>query len=266
MILAPLTDPILRATVRRAALPEEDVFHRMGDVSHAIQFGFPRLLVYQPEDRFSASSEKEAWERKIPMLAITRATLRSWESAWHAQGLAIGRMDDSALRLRALMRAASGSSNWVDAVFADLTLTLGRGLPPDFKGFARRVMEYPARYASLSDLGRFLDPSPGALKARFRRRGLPSPATYLRWFRVVAAGRLLADPRQTTLTSSFRMGFTSDGNFCRWVQKTSGYPPSALRGREGRMLLLLRLAAEAFPSGAMEGWESLGGAFLRDIA
>ena len=30
------------------------------------------------------------------------------------------------------------------------------------------------------------DTSRGALKARFRRRGLPSPSTYLRWFRVFA--------------------------------------------------------------------------------
>jgi AraC-like DNA-binding protein len=200
------------------------------------------------------------------MLAITRATLQGWESARHAQGLAVSRIDDSALRLRALIRTASGSSNWVDGIFADLTLILGRGLPSDFKGFARRVMEYPARYSSLFDLGRILDASPGALKARFRRRGLPSPSTYLRWFRVVAAGRLLADPQQTTLGASFRMGFSSDGNFCRWVQTTSGYPPSALRGREGRMLLLFRLAAETFPPGAMEAWETLGGAFLRKTA
>ncbi|MGW8265994.1 MAG: helix-turn-helix domain-containing protein, partial [Longimicrobiales bacterium] len=266
MILAPLADPVLRATVRRAALPEEDVFHRIEEVSQAMRFGFPRLLVYQPEDRFSASSEKEAGKQRIPVLAITGSTLRRWESAWRAQGLASSRIDVSALRLRTLMRAASGSSNWVDWVFADLTLILGRGLPDDFKGFARRVMEYPARYSSLSDLGRFLHPSPGALKARFRRRGLPSPSAYLRWFRVVAAGRLLADPQETTLTSSFRMGFTSDGNFCRWVQATCGYPPSALRGREGRMLVLLRLATEMFPPGAMEAWESLGGVFLREIA
>lgn len=266
MILAPLTDPILRATVRRAALPEEDVFHRIGDVSQAMRFGFPRLLVHQPEDRFSTSIEKEAWARKIPVLGITGSTLKRWESAWRAQGLAMSRIDVSALRLRALMRAASGAPGWVDAVFADLSLILGCGLPADFKGFARRVMEYPARYSSLSDLGHFLNPSPGALKARFRRRGLPSPSTYLRWFRVMAAGKLLADPQQTTLTSSFRMGFTSDGNFCRWVQATSGYPPSALRGREGRMLVLLRLATETFPPGAMEAWGNLGGIFLREIA
>jgi hypothetical protein len=54
MIPAPLTDPILRATVRRAAFPEEDVFRRMGEISHALGFGFPRIPVYQPGDGFGA--------------------------------------------------------------------------------------------------------------------------------------------------------------------------------------------------------------------
>lgn len=266
MILAPITNPILRTAVRRAALPEEDVFHHMGDVADAKRFGFPRLLVYQPEDRFGAAGVPSAAVWGIPVLAVTRATLRSWESSWHAQGLAVDRIDDSALRLRALMRAASGSPNWVEGIFSDLTLILGRGLPADFKGFARRVMEYPSRYSTLARLDRLLDPSPGALKARFRRRGLPSPSTCLRWFRVVAAGRLLSDHGMTTLAASFRMGFTSDGNFCRWVQATSGLAPSALRGREGRTLLLVRLVAEAFPPGAVEAWEGLGGVFLRESA
>lgn len=266
MVLAPLSDPILRDTVRRAALPEEDVFHRLTDVSEALRFGFPRLLVYQSEDPLDLSGNLEAWKQRVPVLALTRATLKSWKSAWHAQGVAVSRIDDSALRLRGLMRQASGTAGWVDGVFADLILILGRGLPNDFKGFARRVMEYPARYQSLSDLGGFQELSPGALKARFRRRALPSPYTYLRWFRVISAGRLLSDTQQTTLAASFRLGFTSDGNFCRWVQATSGYPPSALRGPEGRMTLLFRLASEGFPEGAMEAWSRLGGVFLRNVA
>ncbi len=266
MILAPLSDPNLRAMVRRAALPEEDVFHRVEEVSEALRFGFPRLLVYQPDDRFDLNGNLETWKRRVPTLALARATLKGWESAWHAQGVAVSRVDDSALRLRALMRQAAGSVGWVDGVFADLTLILGRGLPSDFKGFARRVMEYPSRYQSLSDLEAFQELSPGALKARFRRRGLPSPYTYLRWFRVISAGRLLSDAQQTTLMASFRLGFTSDGNFCRWIQATSGFPPSALRGREGRMTLLFRLASEGFPEGAIESWGSLGGVFLRRVA
>ncbi len=266
MILAPLSDALLRAVVVRAALPDEDVFHRPSDVFDALRQGFPRLAVFQPEDPFNVQREMEASRSNVPVLHLTRATLRDWEASWHLQGLAVRRIDDSAMRLRTLIRGAAGQSSWVDGTFADLILILGRGLPPDFKGFARRVMEYPGRYTSLAGLSHFMELSPGALKARFRRRGLPSPAVYLRWFRLISAARLLSDPSNTTLAVSYRLGFSSDGNFCRWVQANSGYPPSAFRAREGQMLLLFRLAAEGFPDGAFEGWRDLDGVFLRGVA
>jgi len=266
MILAPISDATVRAMVRRAALPEEDVFHRMSEVANAMRFGFPRLLVHATDDPFVLNGESAAGRFRIPTLAITHATLRSWEAAWRSEGLAVRRIDDSALRLRSLMRSAAGASGWVEGVFSDLTHLLGRGLPGEFKGFARRVMEYPARYKSITALGRHLDLSPGALKARFRRRGLPSPSAYLRWFRLLSACRLLSDATQTTLKVSFRLGFTSDGNFCRWVQAISGYPPSALRRREGRVIILSRLASDGFPAGAMEAWGRMGRFFLRDVA
>ena len=265
MILAPLSDPVLRATVRRAAVPEEDVFHTMEDIQGALRFGFPRILVYQPEDRF-LRGEIHSWEPHVPILALTRPTLKGWKSAWHSQGLAVHRIDDSALRLRRLLRQTSLGPTWVEGVFADLTLILGRGLPPNLRGFARRVMEYPARYSYLPDLEEVTEISTGALKARFRRRNLPSPVIYLRWFRLAAAARFLSEVDQTTLTASYRMGFSSDGNFCRWIQSTFQLPPSALRAREGRMHLLVRLAEECFPPEAMEAWETLGCLFLRDVA
>jgi len=266
MILAPISDATVRAMVRRAALPEEDVFHRISEVGNAMRFGFPRLLVHAPEDPFVLNGESAAGRLGIPTLAITHATLRSWEAAWRSQGLAVRRIDDSALRLRSLMRGAAGSSGWVDGVFSDLTRLLGRGLPGEFRGFARRVMEYPSRYNSLTAVCRHLDLSPGAVKAHFRRRGLPSPSTYLRWFRLLSARRLLSDATQTTLKVSFRLGFTSDGNFCRWVQAVSGYPPSALRGPEGGVIILSRLASLGFPEGAMEAWGGMGRFFLREVA
>lgn len=266
MILAPLSNPFLRASVQQAALPEEDVFHRLSEVLLALRLGSPRLMVVQPEDPLNAGREVEASRSNIPILSVTRALVQDWEASWMAQGLAVRRIDDSVMRLRTLMRALAGSSSWVDGVFADLVLLLGRGLPPGFKGLARRVMEYPARYTSLADLHHLMHLSPGALKARFRRRGLPSPTTYLRWFRLIAGARLLSDPAETTLTVSFRLGFGSDGNFCRWVQANAGCTPSALREWEGRMLLLFRLAEEGFPAGALDGWEGLDGLFLRGVA
>ena len=265
MILAPLSDPALRAAVRRAALPEEDVFHSMDEIQRALQLGFPRLLIHQLEDRF-LQREIHSWEPKVPILALTRSTLKSWDSDWQAQGLAVSRIDDSALRLRKLMQQASTGPTWVEGVFADLTLMVGRGLPPNLRGFARRVMEYPARYSSLSDLNGVTGISTGALKARFRRRNLPSPVTYLRWFRLAAAVRCLSELGQTTLTASYRMGFSSDGNFCRWIQSTSQLPPSAFRVGDGRMHLLFSLVRDCFPANSIEAWGTLGGLFLRDVA
>jgi AraC-like DNA-binding protein len=143
---------------------------------------------------------------------------------------------------------------------------LGHRLPSNLRGFARRVMEYPARYSNLGDLEEVTDLSSGALKARFRRRGLPSPVVYLRWFRLTAATHLLSEMGKTTLQASYRMGFSSDGNFCRWIQSVSHLSPSALRPRVGRMHFLHRLARECFPSGSLEAWGRLGDFFLRDVA
>lgn len=265
MILAPLSDPVLRAAVRRAALPEEDVLHAMGDIQDALRLGFPRLLVYQPEDRFILD-EIHNWKPKLPSLALSKPTLAGWRSAWQDQGLAVSRIDDSANRLRTLMRTASHGPTWVEGVLADLILALGQGLPPNLRGFSRRVMEYPARYSSLRDFEGVTEISSGALKARFRRRGLPSPVVYLRWFRLIAASRLFSEMDLTLLQAAYRMGFSCDGNFCRWVQSVAHLPPSSLRARGGRTHLLLRLSQECFPPGALEAWGRLGSLFLREVA
>ena len=266
MILAPIQDRTLRMAVRRAALPEEDVLHRLEDVRQALRFGYPRLLVCRAEDRIPLRDEILLWNRTVPVLEISGPTMRRWESEWQVDGLAVTRIDDSALRLRRLIGRAATDSVWVEGVFSDLTHTLGRGLPPEFRGFSRRVLEFPSWYSSLTLLGGAFGLSPGAVKARFHRRGLPSPSRYLRWFRLLAAARVLSDPEETTLTASFRLGFASDGNFCRWVRATSGLTPSSLRDWNGRLLLLIRFAEECLPDGSLERWESFEGLFLRLVA
>lgn len=265
MILAPISDPLVRAAVRRAALPEEDVFHTMEDVQAALRMGYPRVLVYQPEDRF-LHGQIPAWQPRVPTLALTRPTLRSWEMAWQADGLAVSHIDDSALRLRALIRRTLPGPTWVEGIFADLILTVGRGLAPSLRGFGRRVMEHPSRYATLADLSEVSSLTPGALKARFRRRGMPSPALYLRWFRILSSAHLLSDPRETTLTASYRLGFSSDGNFCRWIKTHGGLPPTALRKPDVRIHLLLRMASECLHPDALDAWAAMGNLFLRDVA
>jgi len=266
MILAPIEDRTVRVAVRRAALPEEDVSHRMATVQEALRFGYPRLLVCWAADQKRLRGELPLRQQGVPVLAIGEPTLRGWEDAWEADGLAISRIDDSALRLRSLMEKAAGGSEWVDGVFSDLTHILGRGLPPELRGFSRRVLEFPLRYSSLAALGEAFGLSPGALKARFRRRELPSPFRYLRWFRLLTVAHVLSDPRETTLTASHRFGFASDGNFCRWVQAAAGMTPSSLRHWNGRLLLLVRLVEDCLSNGYLDAWESLGGLFLRQVA
>ena len=202
----------------------------------------------------------------MPVLALGEPTLRQWEAAWGVDGLALTRIDDSALRLRTLMEEAAGGSDWVEGIFSDLTHTVNRGLPTELRGFSRRILEFPIQYSSLTSLGSAFGFSAGALKARFRRRGLPSPSKYLRWLRLLTAARVLSDSDETTLTASFRLGFASDGNFCRWVRATSGLAPSALRDWNGRLLILVRLAEECLPEGSLDRWESFGGIFLRQVA
>jgi AraC-like DNA-binding protein len=164
------------------------------------------------------------------------------------------------------MEKAARGSDWVETVFSDLTHTVGRGLPANLRGFSRRVLEFPIKYSSLASVGETFGISTGALKGRFRRRGLPSPSRYLRWFRLLTAARVLSDPYETTLTASYRLGFASDGNFCRWVQATSGVTPSSLRDWNSRLLLLVRFAEECLNNGTLDEWESFGDLFLRQVA
>jgi len=266
MIIAPIQDPYLRTLVRRAALPEEDVFHLFEDVHQAVQFGYPRVMICQAEDRGTLPDFISGRGTALPVLALAQPTVRSWETAWRADGLAVSRVDDSALRLRALIGSAAKPSSWIESLFSDLTQTVGRGLPAEFRGFARRILEFPIRYVSLKAVGESVGLSAGALKARFRRRGLPSPYRYLRWFRLLAAARALGDPDETILTLSVRLGFASDGNFCRWVRATSGHNPSDLRDWNVRLLLLIRMAEDCLPNGVLERWKALEGLFLREVA
>ena len=266
MILAPTGDRHLRLVIRRAARPDEDVFHRWEDVYEAMYGGDPRLLICRVEEQGRLRRQGALFVEDLPFLAVAESTLKLWECAWMADGLAIERVDDSALRLRRIIEKTARGPDWVDAIFADLTRAVGRPLPSDLKGFARRVLEFPARYSSSSTLAGAFGLSPGALKARFRRRGIPSPSRHLRWFRLLAAQRVLSVSGATIFSASLRLGFASDGNFCRWVQGTSGLAPSDLRTGSGRLLLLFKMAEDCLSARGLEGWETFGGLFLSKVA
>lgn len=266
MIVVFLSDPFLRATVRRAALPEEDVFWQSQDVREALERGFPRLAIGTPDEPGSTEDARGPASRHVPVLELTGATIRAWQSQRRASGFAVSRIDDHGIRLRQLIDATAGSPTWVDAFFRDLSRTAGTGLPRASRGLGRRVLEHPSRYEDLHSLAELTGLTRGALKARFRRRGLPSPYTYLRWFRALAACRILADPETTTERAAYRMGLHSSGNFCRYVQEVSGLAPTEMRKPMGRTLLVTRFAGECFQPEHVARWKSLGDLFLEGAA
>ncbi len=266
MIVTLLSDPVLRASVRRAALPDEDVICEEQEVIRAIQQGFPRLIVYAPDDLRPPYRDVERLSPGIPCLALTRCVTNAWEASRRASGFAVTRIDDAASWLRVLMRDAAGSVAWVDQVFADLSRVSGGAPPPAFRGFARRVLEYPARYTDLYALSDLCDLTPGALKGRFRRRGLASPSAHLRWFRALAAGHLLADQKATTLAVAYRLGISSDGNFCRWLRSTTGLRPTRLRDTEGTSRLLVDFGLRFLDPASRYSWMTLDDLFLRRAA
>ncbi|NIP60348.1 MAG: helix-turn-helix domain-containing protein [Gemmatimonadetes bacterium] len=264
MIVTPLSDPFLRRAVRRAALPDEDVIWRAEEIREALARGFPRLLVYAPGDTHPLADPHTLDDLRLPTLALTGSTLRVWEQERRATGFAVSKVDDHAARLRSLIQETAGPLPWVEGVFRDLVRASGRGIPPVLRGLGRRILEFPSRYDDLHALAELTGISRAALKARFRRRDLPSPYTYLRWFRVLAAGHLL-DQGKTTATVAHRVGLHSSGNLCRYVQDVSGMSPNELRGPQGRARSLAMFTSRCLGPRRLEAWETLEDLFLRDV-
>jgi AraC-like DNA-binding protein len=127
-------------------------------------------------------------------------------------------------------------------------------------------MEFPTRYEDLHALELLTGLSRGALKARFRRKGLMSPASYLRWFRAMSAAHVLRQPETTTLKAAHRLGFASDGNFCRAITSTTGLTPTEIRTREGWHHLLIVFASLHLQEHALAAWSDLGRMFVRTRA
>ena len=266
MIVAFLSDPLLRATVRRASLPDEDVFWSPEMVRLALERGYPRLGVYASEDSHPLGDPRRIVPRDVPLVGMTRATLRTWEAARRAEGFTESRVDDHGRRLRSLVDGTAASVPWVESLFRDLTRAAGVGVPPALRGFGRRVLELPARYEDLHAMADLTGLSRGALKARFRRRDLPSPYTYLRWFRVFAASHVLSDPETTTEEAAFRIGLHSSGNFCRYVQDVTGLASSRIRDSLGRARLVAAFVGECLSREHADAWTTLDDLFLRGVA
>ncbi|MBW3534649.1 MAG: helix-turn-helix domain-containing protein [Gemmatimonadetes bacterium] len=266
MIVALLTDPVLRAAVLRVAHPEEDVFFDDASCVEALEHGFPRLVVHAPADGHPLERMMPRIGARLPVAVIEADMVRRWEADRRARPVPPPRVEHTAARVRGLLSTIPRDPVWVDRALRDLQRASGAWLPEPLRGFARRVMESPARYGDLHRMAEVADLSRGALKARFRRRNLASPYVYLRWFRVMAAAHVLSRPGTTTLEAAHRLGFASGGNLCRTVQSVTGLTPTELRDGRGWNHVVTDFARRYLDRQSLDAWSELDDLFLRQVA
>lgn len=264
MIIANLKDPVLRAAATRAAHPEEDVILDPVLAMEAMEVGYPRLVIQAASD--GVRKPFLTLEANIPTLVVTRATLARWEIERRTESPHVARVRFLAERLRSLVEREATSASWVDRTLGELGRAAGSPLPRALRAFGRRVMEFPSHYTDLSPLAEACGVSRGALKARFRRRDLRSPYTYLRWFRMIASAYVLSDRRVTIAQAAARLGFTSDGNLCRAMLSLTGMPPTEVRTLRGWTRLIITFAWMHLEGDAREAWEDLEDLFFRRAA
>lgn len=260
MIVVRVTDPYLRTAVRRAAHPEEEVVTSAGLAQEALQWGFPRLLVR------SVGLEVPSVPAGLPVLDLDDVLLRRWELERRAEELPPSRLDHLTRRLRTVVERSASEGTWVDTALADLSRASGAQLPRPLRSFGRRVLEFPIRYTSLHPVAEACGLTRGALKARFRRKRLASPYTYLRWFRIMAVAHELSDRSVSVATAAHRLGFTSDGNLCRMMAALTPLTPTEVRTVRGWNRLLISFAWAHLAPEALEAWAELGGLFQRRVA
>ena len=260
MILTRVSDPLVLQAVRNAAHPEEDVVADAELVLEAMQLGFPRLLVR------SGAAVHERVPQSVAVLDLDKALLGRWEAERRAKELPPPRLEYLTSRLRVHLERPATDSTWVDAALAELGRAAGAPLPLPLRAFARRVFEFPSRYRTLHDVADCCGLSRGALKARFRRRGLPSPYTYLRWLRVLAVAEVLSDRDVTVARAAHRLGFTSAGNMCRVIDQIASTTTTELRTVHGWRRLVVRFAWVHLSAEALEAWATLTDLFERQAA
>jgi AraC-like DNA-binding protein len=260
MIVARVTDPLLRKALCAAAHPEEDVVLEAGLAGDALQCGFPRLLV-----RAGAFLGAEP-PPGLPVLDLDDTLLARWEVERRSEELPLPKLDFLARRLRGLVERSALEASWVDAALADLSRAAGARLPLPLRAFVRRVLEFPIRYTTLHPIAKECGLTRGALKARFRRRGLGSPYTYLRWLRIIAVAEVLSDRSVTVASAAARLGFTSDGNLCRMMASVTRLTPTDVRSVHGWNALLISFAWQHLTPDALDAWAGLDGLFERRVA
>lgn len=260
MIVATLSDSHLRKALYAVAHPEEDVVTDAALAAEALQRGFPRLVVRVAGDGMVGRSTG------IPVLHLDDVLLRRWEAERRATYMPLSRADFLTRRLRVLVERSAAERTWVDVALADLGRAAGARLPLPLRAFGRRTMEFPVHYRSLHPIARACSLSRGALKAKFRRRGLASPYTYVRWFRIIAVSEVLSDRSVSVAAAAHRLGFTSDGNLCRMMGGLTQLTPTEARTAQGWNTLLITFARAHLTPEALHAWAGLEGLFQRRVA
>ncbi len=223
-------------------------------------------MIYAPEEGHPLARRLARLEAGIEAVAITHAALRTWEAERRTREVPPSRVEHAAYRLAQLIPQRAEPGSWVDRALADLARAAGARLPVALRTVGRRVMEFPSHYADLHPLAEVTGMSRGALKARFRRRGLISPSVYVRWFRALAAAHLLADRDVTTVHAAHRLGFTTGGNFCRTIKSVTALSSTEVRGIHGWNRLVVTFAWRHLGPEALAGWEMLDDLFERGAA
>jgi AraC-like DNA-binding protein len=260
MIVVQLSDSTLRRAARRAAHVEEDVVSEEGLVIQALDWGFPRLVVTTPDAHLPMLPPR------VPHVELDAETVRRWELERRAGELPVTRLEHATRRLSVLFGRPASDRSWVDAALADLSRAAGAQLPPPLRGFGRRILEFPVHYTTLRPVAEACAMSRGALKAKFRRRGLASPHAYLRWFRTLALAHLLSDRAVTVAAVAQRTGCASSGNLCRTLRDLCGMTPTEARTVHGWNRLLITFAWHHLGPEALEAWSDLDELFERRVA
>ena len=252
---------MLLSAVQRAARPDEAVLWAPRWVEEALVRGWPRALVC--DDRW------RVWPRRrsdMTVINVDTDLIRAWDRARRRHDVPPERVPYAAHQIATMLAQASPPVTWVDRLLGDLGRLAGGPLPLPLRAFARHTLELPVRYTSLHDLTETVGLSRGALKARFRRRDLDSPFTYLRWFRAMAVAEVLSDPEVTVAAAADRLGFTSGTNMCRMVRVLTGATPGALRDPGARRSLRVAFASRHLTRESLPGWARLGDVFGRRLA
>jgi len=257
VILLSVREPFLRQAVERCARPDEAVVWEAPWVQEALEHGHARVHVR--DDR--AGRFPLVRTARVPELYVSPEMLAGWEQDRRRSEIPGPRIDGLARRMSAAIQEVALESTWVDRLMADLARFVGAPLPLSLRAFTRHTLELPRLYTDLSAISSAAGVSRGALKARFRRKELESPFTYLRWLRTFAVAELLADPDVTVAAAARALGFTSDTNMCRMVKALTGATPGSLRDAGARRRLRATFVHRHLGKEALAGWARLEGLF-----